>query len=235
MHVYDVEILDIRLGDDLIEELLIEAQHSVVNQTLELEAEQRRYELVQKKESIKQQIRELEIQTKIFELEQELKRQAKQHEYKMLSLENAAKEQQRGLDSQMAEQDKLKTLNDAKLGRRKQEEDLRLELERAQAEIRKGDLEAEVSAMARRAEAISPDLIAALQSFGDQAMVEKVAESMAPLAILGGESVSDIISRLLKGTVLEKAIAGKDLTKSLTRDVTKDSNKDSNKAPQNES
>ena len=60
--------------------------------------------------------------------------------------------------------------------------------------------------MARRAEAITPDLIAALQSFGDQAMVEKVAESMAPLAILGGESVSDIISRLIKGTVLENAL-----------------------------
>ena len=40
----------------------------------------------------------------------------------------------------------------------------------------------------------------------DQAMVEKVAESMAPLAILGGESVSDILSRLLKGTVLENAL-----------------------------
>jgi major vault protein len=41
-------------------------------------------------------------------------------------------------------------------------------------------------------------------------MVEKVAESMAPLAILGGESVSDIISRLLKGTVLEKALIKED-------------------------
>lgn len=213
MHVYDVEVLDVTLGDDIIEELLIEAQHSVVNQTLELEAEQRKYELVKKKESIKQQIRELEIQTKIFELQQELLRQAKQHEYKMLALQNSAKEQQRSLDDQMAEQDKLKSLNDAKLGRKKQDESLRLELERAQAEIRTSELEAEVSAMARRAEAISPDLIAALQSFGDQAMVEKVAESMAPLAILGGESVADILSRLLKGTVLEKAMTIADPTK----------------------
>ncbi len=210
MHVYDVEVLDVTLGDDTIEELLIEAQHSVVNQTLELEAEQRRYELVKKKESIRQQIRELEITTKIVELELELARQTKQHEFKMFSLQNAAQEQQRSLNDRMAEQDKLKALNDSKLDRKKQDEELRLELERAQAEIRNNELEAEVSAMARRAEAISPDLIAALQSFGDQAMVEKVAESMAPLAILGGESVSDIISRLLKGTVLEKALQTKD-------------------------
>ena len=210
MHVYDVEVLNVRLGDDIIEELLIEAQHSVVNQTLELEAEQRRYELVQKKESIRQKIRKIEIQTKIVELELELERQKKQHEFKMTSLQNSAKEQQQSLTDRMAEQDKLKTLQDAKLGRKKQDEYLRLELERAQAEIKQGDLEAEVSAMARRAEAISPDLIAALQSFGDQAMVEKVAESMAPLAILGGESVSDILSRLLKGTVLEKALVVKE-------------------------
>ena len=40
-------------------------------------------------------------------------------------------------------------------------------------------------------------------------MVEKVAESMAPLAILGGDSISEVISKLLKGTVLEKALVKK--------------------------
>ena len=50
-------------------------------------------------------------------------------------------------------------------------------------------------------------LIAALQAFGDRALAEKMAESMAPLAILGGESVSEVLGRLLRGTPLAKLLA----------------------------
>ncbi|WP_096333460.1 hypothetical protein [Nannocystis exedens] len=35
--------------------------------------------------------------------------------------------------------------------------------------------------MVEKARAVSPDLIAALQAFGDRALAEKMAESMAPL------------------------------------------------------
>ena len=75
--------------------------------------------------------------------------------------------------------------------------------------MRLSEKKAEVEAVVQKASAVSPDLIAALQSFGDQAMVEKVAESMAPLAILGGDSVAEVLGKLLKGTVLEKALVQK--------------------------
>jgi major vault protein len=63
-----------------------------------------------------------------------------------------------------------------------------------------------VSAVSDKARAVSPDLIAALQAFGDRALAEKMAESMAPLAILGGESVSEVLGRLLRGTPLAKLL-----------------------------
>ncbi len=44
-----------------------------------------------------------------------------------------------------------------------------------------------MKAAIEKVKAISPDLIAALQVFGDKALAEKMAESMAPLTILGGE------------------------------------------------
>jgi major vault protein len=53
------------------------------------------------------------------------------------------------------------------------------------------ELDAEVRALAGKAGAASPELVAALQAFSDGALTERVAECMAPLAILGGESVAD--------------------------------------------
>lgn len=65
------------------------------------------------------------------------------------------------------------------------------------------ELETQVKSMVERAKAISPDFIAALQSFNDKEQLVKIAEAMAPLAILGGESVAEVFSRLLSGTKLE--------------------------------
>ena len=67
-------------------------------------------------------------------------------------------------------------------------------------------LDAEVKALVEKAGAVSPDLVAALQGFSDRALTERVAESMAPLAILGGESVAEVLGRLLAGTPLAKAL-----------------------------
>jgi hypothetical protein len=71
---------------------------------------------------------------------------------------------------------------------------------------------AHVKAAAEKARAFSPDLIAALQAFGDRALAEKMAESMAPLAILGGESVSDVLepaaARDAAGAAAERAARG---------------------------
>ena len=79
MKVYDVEILGVELGDESIEELLLSAQRSVVNQTLELEAEHRKLKLVRETERVRQQIQEIQTETKLQEMEQELLRLQKKH------------------------------------------------------------------------------------------------------------------------------------------------------------
>ncbi|MEI2422118.1 hypothetical protein V6O07_17700, partial [Arthrospira platensis SPKY2] len=72
-------------------------------------------------------------------------------------------------------------------------------------------LDGEVKAVVAKAEAVSPDLVAALQAFADKALAEKMAESMAPLAILGGKSIADVFAQLLQGTNLEEVIKRKAL------------------------
>lgn len=76
-------------------------------------------------------------------------------------------------------------------------------------EQRKQELDAEADALAKKAGAISKDLIAALQSFGDKELIERVAKAMGPVGILdlaGGKSVVDVLKQILAGTPLANSL-----------------------------
>ncbi len=82
-----------------------------------------------------------------------------------------------------------------------------MEIARQQLAHHLEHLRAEVQAVVDKAGAISPQLVATLQAFSERALAEKVAENMAPLAILGGNSVAEVFAQLLRGTVLEKVLS----------------------------
>lgn len=82
-----------------------------------------------------------------------------------------------------------------------------LATQQAELELRIQTLTAEADSLVKRAEAISPDLVAALQAFGNQMVASEAAKAMAPLAILGGSSVADVLKQLLSGTQMGKAMA----------------------------
>jgi len=207
MRIYDVEVLEVAIGDDTIAGLLVKAQHAAVQQTLQLAAEQRRLEATRQSESISQQIAEVQSQTrqkasglKTLEVEQLLRHQL---------AEQAAKIElhERQQTAILSEQERVGAIHQAELGRRKAVQDFELAIAQGKLDQKLRELAAEVTAVAEKAKAVSPDLIAALQAFGDRALAEKMAESMAPLAILGGESVSEVLGRLLRGTPLARLLA----------------------------
>ncbi len=106
---------------------------------------------------------------------------------------------------------KDKEINNAEIERRKALHDIDHKIEEALLALRLQEVQAEVDAVVSKANAISPDLIAALQAFGDKELAQKMADSMAPLAILGGKSVADVFSQLLKGTKLEHLIGNSNI------------------------
>jgi len=207
MRIYDVEVLEVAIGDDTIASLLVKAQHAAVQQTLQLAAEQRRLEATRQAESIGQQIAELQSETrqkssglKTREIEQQLRHQLAEQAAKIELHER----QQTAL---LTEQERIASIHESELRRRRAAQDLELGLAAQKLDQRLKELQGEVSAVVDKARAVSPDLIAALQAFGDRALAEKMAESMAPLAILGGESVSEVLGRLLRGTPLARLLA----------------------------
>lgn len=202
MRVYDVEVLGIEIGDSTIEQLLIGAQHAVVEQTLTLEGERRRLEQTRERESINQGIAAVEAGTRALKLELQTSEVEKVRAYDSSKLDAELSLRQRRLDAERSEQEAIDAVHDAKLAREQRTTAFDLDTEDKRLAARLRELEAEVKAVAEKAGAVSPDLIAALQAFGDRALAEKMAQSMAPLAILGGESVAEVLARLLRGTKL---------------------------------
>ena len=114
--------------------------------------------------------------------------------------------QNKQLEAKLAKQAPLDKIHDAELARQKAKIDQELAVAQQQLTQRIEELNAHVDAVVHKADAVSPQLVAALQAFSDKALAERMAESMAPLAILGGRSIADAFAQLLKGTMLENIL-----------------------------
>jgi major vault protein len=206
MRIYDVEVLDIKLSDIGIENLLIASQQDVVRQNLRIASEKRKLEFTQESESVAQAMAIAKSETVRQNIELEKKEVEK---YLQLTLAKATSEiesKQRYLEAQLAEQETLNQINQSEITRKKEKEEMILEIAQKELNQQLEELKAEVEAVVAKAKAVSPNLVAALQSFGDKALAEKMAESMSPLAILGGKSVADVFANLLKGTNIAQVL-----------------------------
>jgi len=168
-------------------------------------------EFTQESEQVIQQISLAQSATrqKGYELQQQ--EVMKELMLQIAKIDAEVQSKERRLQAQMAEQDGLGKINDAELSRKKTSEELDIALEQKRIEQNLLEVKAEVDAVVAKAQAVSPDLVAALQAFADKALAERVAQSMSPLAILGGKSIADVFSNLLKGTVLGNVLQNTNL------------------------
>ena len=207
MRVYDVEVLDVTIGDEEIAALLVGAQQEAVRQALAIAAEQRKVTFVRESESTKQQIMELSAATRLKESAVKLSEVGEGLRLTLAEARAEAEGKKERQTAQLGEQEALSAIHAADLSRRKASADQDMAVADKRLEQRLRELAAEVQALAGKAGAVSPDLVAALQAFSDRALAERVAESMAPLAILGGDSVADVLGRLLAGTTLADVLS----------------------------
>ncbi|MCK6592531.1 MAG: hypothetical protein L6Q76_33675, partial [Polyangiaceae bacterium] len=73
----------------------------------------------------------------------------------------------------------------------------RLAAAREEAALRREATEAGVAAFKEQMAALSPELVTTLKMLGNKHFAAELTKNLAPLAILGGESVSDVMTRLL--------------------------------------
>lgn len=216
MRVYDVDVLDVRIGDESIGLMLTEAQHQAVRQAITLADEQRELESTRKSEEIRQEIESLRFQTVRTQLELQKQRVNATLEVDQARLAAEILQESQRLKAEQEKQALLDALLASQLARSDKQQEQEVRFQQARLEQKLAELRAEVEAVVNKAGAVSPDLVAALQSFSDQHLAGKLAESMSPLAILGGKSVTEVFSQLVKGSPLANAVEkwatnGKDL------------------------
>lgn len=210
MRIYDVEILGIEIGDDKIEDMLIEAQHEAVHETLNAVQKEYLTDIIAREENADQIIDRIRHDT--YKKSMEIKKLELQEQLELAVLEITKETTQQNMkyEAKVSEQESLSKIFVAELKRLRDKDDHRLSVAKKDIDLALLEVQGNAKALVEKAKAITPDFIAALQSFANKDLAGKMAESMAPLAILGGKSIAEVFNNLLKGSFLEKCLTHKD-------------------------
>ena len=183
MWIYDVEVLDVRILDPEVKMLIGDAQRNAMMADVHRRQEMLRLESERLKEEVNQSIYTSQIATlgKAVEHEETKRGLTLAQVESQLGVEDAQK-----LRRARAEAEALSIGSEARLSAVAKEN----ELDRAQ-------LQARVAAFKEQMGAMHPELVATLKMLGHQKLAGELSKNVSPLAILGGESVTDVVERLL--------------------------------------
>lgn len=205
MFVYDCEVLDIDVDND-VEELLLKHQNEMIAKSLELSDAERRIAVISKLAEAEQKEQELRSQQVLNKLE--LQRTETMTKLNMQSEANRKKEaEQQAIKQAECDMSVLTdALHDAKLTREKKEADAEIAHKQALAAIEKAKQEAYADTVKKVMNSIQPGLIEALMANGNTNLMKTIADGVAPYALANNESSADVVDRLMRGTTLEGII-----------------------------
>ena len=209
MYVHDCEVLSITV-EDAIEKMLIKHQHDTVRKNLELESARKEAEVAQAMAISEQAMAELKSQELInkmalqeAEATRKLEIQAKinrQNEAEKLAAKQAEKDMQVLVDA-IAEAGRAREDADFQQSMAHEAQELaqRVAHQKELAEIEAGKQAVYAETVKQIMTAITPDLVAALETGGKCDLMAVLAEHMSPYALAQGESVVDTTQKLLNG------------------------------------
>jgi major vault protein len=231
MRVYEIDVKVPEVTDEDLRDQLDEAQSTALRQTLKIAEKKRELDATRELEQIDREILDAEEKTKIKRaklstaevqraLDLELAEGGKTRDIALArvsadaDVEDGRFEREndlagRELEAKKAAQNSLGEIATAELDRENA-------TRHAEFTDYKQRLEADVSSVKERMAAITPDLVKALQTSADAGLAEKLAGSMGPLAILGGDNLLEVAQKLLGGLSVSGVVQG--LTKRLSSD-----------------
>jgi hypothetical protein len=191
MWVYDVEVLDVRILDGDVEQLLGRAQRAAIVSEVNRRQEELRLTDEKMKERVNREIYDAQLTTLA----------------KAVELETA----KRAVDlARMASSVEVEELQ--KIGRARNEAAATAITAEASAVAAERDaaleqraLEGRVAAFREQMAALQPELVSTLKLLGNQHLAAELSRNVSPLAILGGESVAEVLERLIGSLPLGSA------------------------------
>jgi len=194
MTIYDVEVLNLEIGDEEIAEMLVENQHNIVEQNLKIVGLEKNLEFSKKEEEFNRQ-----------QLDETIKTNEKKKEVKLQEVNNANEIETTKLAAESESQVTLDNITAARLAREQSIEDLKTKVEKERSEIR-------VAALEREWAALQPRLIEALIGQNDLKLSEILAKNLKEQKsglgdLLGGKNGGfEGLLETVKGTNLESRV-----------------------------
>ena len=208
MVVKDVEVLDVKIGNDMIAGMLVKSQQAVVTQELELAAQRRSLELTKETERVKRERDQAIHETAMAELDRKEASSKRESELALEKLKLSTEVFGQRLETVKAEEAEKDEQEARRRARAKASHELEVEFKKALQDLDLETLQKGTEAIVDKLKAISPDLIAALQVHGDKVVTAEVVKELGAVAAITGDSVDGVFKRLMQGSVLADVFAG---------------------------
>jgi major vault protein len=198
MRVYDVEVLSLQIGDDVIRQKLQIAQHQTVQNTLNIASKRQELEAIQEIEECDQNILKARTASKVALYESELEIADKKK-----TLDTFQKDAVKDLT---AINDMIEDINRS----------IRQKNSSLEVGVKEKELDILVKGFERKFAAIQPNLIAALEQAGQtdlaRSFVEHIPSAGSGIGMLLGSNLIENLIGMVKGTSMEKVLrsVGKD-------------------------
>jgi len=211
--IKDVEILDVTIGDKDVNNMLMQAQRDAVKQAIDVGQAEENLAKTRRLEDVNRQLYDELFTTAKKKIEISAAQQLAQHTLEMEALQSEALKQQKEAQLQLERETTITEVNTRVLNRNKAAEEQSLTFEKERQDLALKTLAAEVQATVDKFKAVDPHLIEALQAFSDKDFAAKVATALGPLAIMDGDSVQNVLAKLVKGlplgSIIEKLTGAK--------------------------
>ncbi len=206
MHVTDVELLDVAIGDERIATLLNQAQHEVVQSNIGLLRAGRNLEVVKKQEDLQRQEAEAKAITTKRKAELEMDDIGAKLQVELTRIGAEIKQQELAEGAAKARNLALDVDHQAKLYRARLTEGQRQEMETKDQTLRLEGLRVEAETMVERFEAAQGGFSEALLALSNQETLVKVAQAMSVQSFIGGKTLTDVIDKIFANTPLQAVV-----------------------------
>lgn len=203
--IYNFSLNNLEIHNDICYDIQA-SQNKIVKEEILLDQENKLYDIESRIDTLNRMKDQLEAETKKQKL-------AVKKEIELEELKNEkelAEERKRVSDLryqiQIEQEENDNKINEIKLARTAAQNEAYFARERNKLELenKASDKYAETTATIMKS--ITPKLVEALSAKANSEVLETISESIAPYAIAKGESVSDFVNTLLRGTSLENTI-----------------------------
>lgn len=208
MFIKDVDILSVHINDTDMEEEIMSYQLDTIKNSLDLEEKGNELEILKRKSVIETEIEEIKKQNSLedFERNRELIEKRNEletfRERKNLELNKVTK------NAELELQSLITKIENEKVERERAYKQMTLNLIKAREEIKMNTADSYARNIEDVIEAISPDLISALQTKSNAEILTALTENMSPYAMAKDKSVLDVTVGLTKGLGVEELMKG---------------------------